>query len=1624
MMKKALSIFFGLLLLPMLADVRITEFMADNESVLPSTFGTFEDWIELHNDGLADVDLGGWRLGASAKMTAGKGWTFPSNTVLKAGGYLVVFADKLDCVTNGEFHTNFKLSKVGNDDHLWLVDAAGNVQSDYGAYPQQVENVSYGAGRKTRSLVGSGTPMNYTVNSTVYEGVGRIGFAAAENAGFQCVRYWTRSTVGSVDQAEQLVRGGVAWRENPVTNFYDTIAFEDASETVAFTDAPHNPPPGWTNISDNHDNFAVVATAEIYVPAPGVWTFCVASDDGFKLTVSGFGATYSSDAGSRSFTPSLLQCDLPAAGTYSVNLLWYEQGGGAACEFSVARGSQSAFSTDAFRLVGAEDCPVTFAGALMRYVDTDVSAALLNRSTRVTANWPFVLDHEPAEGDVARLTLRYADGCRIWMNDQAVTNFNVIGNVGGAASLRTEYEALEPVTVEIPGRFFVAGENTLKIVGYNNSLADKDFLLAPELSYYDAEVSYAYFKTATPGAPNVARAYTAPTPLVTASEPRGYKTEAFDVALSCPEMAGAPIYYTLDGTEPSAENGTLYTRPIRIAGTTCLRAAVPDADTVLPRSTCFTWLFMTDILAQSSSATPAGWPASGAVNGHTMRYGYNATVMANDRNRFVNGITNAEHVATISLVTDLKNLFGQGTGIYMYPGNDGIGWERPVSVECIDPVHGADREFQINAGIRIRGAASRSTGNPKHSFRLFFREEYGTASRLNFPLFGDEGADSFKRLDLRSEQNHSWHSAGGERRNTLVRDVFSRDAQREMGEVAYGRSRYYHVFINGRYWGVYQSEERAEEHFAESYMGTEKEYWDVVKKNADRSLGCNNGTLDAYNELFNIAVRQGFSGDYSNNYWKVQGLNPDGSTNLAYKALLNVDNLINYVLISHLTADPDSPVSEWSNFSNNINMLYDETGRNRGFYWLHHDSEHSLGAYTASIADGTYGYPANTFNWGTTRDHSNFSKAENMNPLQIHDQLTAHPAYRRRLADAIQRAFFNNGPLTVANAQNLVRARMAEIDEAVVGEAARWGGGCTRTDWLNACAQVLEFIQRRHPVLMSQYRSKGWLPAVPAPFASLENGSRAPLGTGITVTAQGSFYYTTDGTDPLGPDGQPTATAIRALPTGENVPPAPRTLFGRKSVWSYFDWGEAPSADAMGRGWTMIAYSPSNPWATGAALLGFTGHNGNEVATQTYRYIGHRTSGTQVTTTYFRRTFDLTAKEATAVQLAYDVLYDDGYVLYVNNREVARENMPDGTVGYDTFASSTIGTSGEVTQNAYSSRTVGIPAGLLQEGKNVIAVEVHQVHGTSTDLYWDLALATTEDSFFTDQEVSVTLPLRGDGLHVLARTFNGTAWSALSDLSFVTTPPEQDLSGLKFAEIMHAPNKADNIDPYNEDNLAWLEFMNCGTEPVNLFGCTLTAEKFAVTFGDVDVAPSERFVVADRTDAFALAHPDVACTVLKWSNGSLKRKGDTLTLAAPDGSPLAAVTYSNAWFDGGTYNTGHSLVVRDFAQDQTAAAFSTPDAWKVGQPYGGTPGCGEPAQLCGIRLFADHSFELDASDLETPWDLYFTTNLAVEAGWTLCASQNCPVVNGVIQLRPTSRNKLRPLYKAPQAFFRLVPKGE
>ena len=143
------------------AGVTINEFVAENDGGLHDRDGATPDWIELFNDSLAPVNLGGWHLTDNATNLTK--WTFPA-TNISAGGYLIVFASGKDRATNGaELHTNFQLENNGG--YLALVDSNGVVASAF-HYPQQHRNVSFGPGTSNVQsivLLGAGAPAQWLV---------------------------------------------------------------------------------------------------------------------------------------------------------------------------------------------------------------------------------------------------------------------------------------------------------------------------------------------------------------------------------------------------------------------------------------------------------------------------------------------------------------------------------------------------------------------------------------------------------------------------------------------------------------------------------------------------------------------------------------------------------------------------------------------------------------------------------------------------------------------------------------------------------------------------------------------------------------------------------------------------------------------------------------------------------------------------------------------------------------------------------------------------------------------------------------------------------------------------------------------------------------------------------------------------------------------------------------------------------------------------------------------------------------------------------------------------------------------------------------------------------------------
>jgi hypothetical protein len=423
--------------------------------------------------------------------------------------------------------------------------------------------------------------------------------------------------------------------------------------------------------------------------------------------------------------------------------------------------------------------------------------------------------------------------------------------------------------------------------------------------------------------------------------------DAIVVTLST-ETDGAEIYYTTNGSEPDPCNldAVLYVEPIPVTGTTTLRAAAFKTDWLSTNVDTHTYIFVEDVITQSPNGEKPGpdWPEpyhDWSPQDQWIDYGMDPDVV--DNPSYADLMDDALlAIPSISLVTDLDNLFNPSTdpnfgGIYTNATKHGEEWERPTSMELINP--DGSRGFQIDAGIRIRGGVSRTYSNPKHAMRLFFRAEYGDAT-LDFALFDDEGVDQFDHIDLRCAQHYSWNYLLGSYA-TQNRDVFSRDSQRDMGR-PYTRSRYYHVYIDGHYWGLYQSQERSEASYAESYFGGDKADYDVAKpdRTANYQIEATDGNLEAYNELWE-AFDSGLTTDEA--YLNVQGLNANGQPDPNYPVLLDVDNLIDFMIVVYYTGNRDSPIGPPGGdiFPNNFYAIYNRANPD-GFKYFAHDCEFTL----------------------------------------------------------------------------------------------------------------------------------------------------------------------------------------------------------------------------------------------------------------------------------------------------------------------------------------------------------------------------------------------------------------------------------------------------------------------------------------------------------------------------------------------------------------------------------------------------------------------------------------------------------------------------------------------------------
>jgi len=1147
------------------ADPIITEFLASNNDGLLDGYGNSSDWIEIFNVGDMAIDLEGWHL--TDDPTSLDKWTFPDlpEVELDPGEYLVVFASGLGLPDpTGNLHTNFSLSAAG--EYVGLVRPDLSIASEFGLgganYPEQWTDISYGVqgseppsatgityydadeapGGNTAGLLGGWRPRG--------AGAGEVGESRnfgneggtlqAENAVAEIVTtatgldinqtydvfafFWDATSGGDWHIQAGLSSGALSdySPSSPEAFAVDsTTQFPDSSQLVS----------GLNVLGESNDNYADwvdnnrVLYGALLGQVGGSTSASVYIDHNSSLPnrtfYDGIGLRPTGDLVGRESAAEYL---IPTNG--SLGTTWTANSFDATAN-GFLPGQAS---------IGYENNPN---GNVNSFAD-EILTTVPSGTTSVYVRSEFNIEDASAVTGLL-LSMKYDDGFVAYLNGTLVASqfapaTPVYNSVVPASTGRSDLESLEyqEFSLSLFVNELVDGQNTLAVHALNRPNSS-DFLMSPSLTLSTGTLEFGevrYLTTPTPGTINSlgVEGFVGDT---TFSVERGFFDTPFAVEISTPTTPTADIYYTLDGSAPSASNpaAILYTGPVAVNTTTNLRASGFiegfEPSTIVTQ----TYLFLDDVF----DADPINNPQHGVTYPTTWQGGFSGDYTLDSRvvtQWDDNNPTDPTDfgiregllsLPTISLTLDHEDLWGTGStgsgGIYPNATSSGSAWRRPGSVEYFDPNTG--EQFQYNVGIQMQGNSSRNNSRlKKHSFRLIFNSDFDGPGKLNFPLFDNSDFDDINTVSLKASFTDSFPTRTVTNRyspldSTYTRDVWMRDTQIATGNLS-ADSTYSHLYINGLYWGLYWPTERVDDAFLASRLGGEREDWDVLRDFNELLRG----NRTAYDDMFALS-RQIDSASASladELYQQIQGNHSDGSDDLTTDALLDVDNFIDYMILHLYAGVEDWPSHNWYAARNRVDP-------GTGFQFFTWDQEIAL--------DQLF------------RDRTGASNSNT--PGELFQNLRNSSEFRLRFADRVQKHLFNDGALTTEANQARWLNRANQVEAAIIGESARWGDareGQSVTPYTSSgpvAAQITPgskvlplltvdhwrasidyvhdtFFANAGGLLINRLLTDDLYTSLNAPTFQVEgvdqHGGVVSAGDSLSVTAPGTIYFTTDGSDP------------------------------------------------------------------------------------------------------------------------------------------------------------------------------------------------------------------------------------------------------------------------------------------------------------------------------------------------------------------------------------------------------------------------------------------------------------------------------------------------------------------------------
>ncbi len=524
------------------------------------------------------------------------------------------------------------------------------------------------------------------------------------------------------------------------------------------------------------------------------------------------------------------------------------------------------------------------------------------------------------------------------------------------------------------------------------------------------------------------------------SERSGFFGAPFTLTIDA--FADAPVYYTLDGSEPDPayRSGTtrLYQGPIAITDRTGAPYRLSGTDTTSVGRTPFfddpvraEEFMMPDLsghVLEQASVVRARTPCSDTV---TATYFIGADRVRDD-------------LPVLSLVTGPDGLMDYEHGIYVAGrlldesvrsedfrpdawivsnySQRGRDWERRVAFDFCLP--GGECVYNRDAGVRVHGRYSRSY--PQKSLRLYARNDYGDRRfRSNFFLDSAPVPTGHRRLIMRN--------SGNDNPRTMLADGF---LQSLMAGLTADTQAYQPVvvFMNGEYWGIHNIRERYDRHYLELVHGADPDNVEFLN---------NSGSTDGLSAEIMASWRQTLEG--------LSEVAPDDLRFVgAVEARIEIDSFFDFI-IAHVFVGN----SDW--VSNNVR-------------WWRAPRQHS-DRDVAGVHDGRWRWLISDFDqWGGGEgdpEYNNFNarltptddpRSRDGFPFLFHRMMAndgLRDRFLNRFADLLNTSL--RSEVTLAR----LEAAAARIAPEMPRHLARWRPDQTIDHWHAEIERLARFLRKR-----------------------------------------------------------------------------------------------------------------------------------------------------------------------------------------------------------------------------------------------------------------------------------------------------------------------------------------------------------------------------------------------------------------------------------------------------------------------------------------------------------------------------------------------------------------------------------